>query len=76
MTTPLLRKSHLYVLRDNKKKTCMMGFYYGAKHGNYMFIISPETLTSVSREDIDNNVVDVAWLGNKSMRAVVAGNAN
>lgn len=73
MATPLLRKSHLYVLRNNKYKVCMMGIYMGAKHGKYLFMLSPEELISVSREAIDNNAVDVAWLGNKSMRVGVPG---
>lgn len=74
MTTPLLRKSHLYVLRNNKKKICMMGFYVGAKHGKYMFAISREKCIAVPREDVYNNVVDIAWLGTNSMRMTVSGN--
>lgn len=73
MTTPLLRKSHLYVLRNNKTKVCMMGFYIGAKHGNYIFLVSHEKYARVSREDVNNNVFDIAWLGNKSMRVGVPG---
>lgn len=76
MTTPLLRKSHLYLLRNNKKKICMMGFYVGAKHGNYLFVVSREKCIAVSREDVYNNVFDIAWIGTQSMRMVAPENKN
>jgi hypothetical protein len=52
----------------------MMGFYVGAKHGKYMFAISREKCIAVPREDVYNNVVDIAWLGTNSMRMTVSGN--
>ena len=70
MTTPLLRKGHLYLLRNNKTKICLLGFYQGARHSNYIFAVTPTMCTALPRDKVDNDEIDIAWVGNQSMRTV------
>lgn len=70
MTTPLLRKGHLYLLRNNNTKICLLGFYQGARHSNYIFVVAPSKCAAIPRDKVNNDEIDIAWVGNQSMRTV------